>query len=70
MVFVEVGSPYILAGAQTEFSRRSVWEISAIIAFTSQGAPQSIFGIRTWLFLHWIVHFQEKREENDCAWSL
>ena len=27
MVFVEVGSPYILAGAQTVFSCRSVWQI-------------------------------------------
>ena len=27
MVFVEVGSPYILAGAQTEFLCRSVWHI-------------------------------------------
>ena len=65
MVFVEVGSPHILAGAQTVFSCRMYGKFScpcsAIIAFTPQGIPQSIFGIRTWLFLHWIVHFKEKR---------
>ena len=27
MVFVEVGSPNILAGAQTVFSCRSIWQI-------------------------------------------
>jgi len=35
---------------------------SAIIAFMPWGALQSIFGICTGLFLHWIVHFKEKRK--------
>ena len=66
MVFVEVGSPYILAGAQIVFSCRSVWKkiscpCSAIIAFTPRGAQQSIFGIWTWLFLHLIAYFKEKK---------
>ena len=68
MVFVEVGSPYILMGVQTvkQYFLAGVYGkfsclCSAIIALTPRGAPQSIFGIRTWLFLHWIVHFKKKK---------
>ena len=47
MVFVEVGSPYILAGAQTVFSCRSVWQIfnvHAVLSLPSHlGAPHSQF---------------------------
>ena len=61
MVFVEVGSSYILASAQTVFSCRSVWQIfMSMQCYHCHHAPQSIFGIRTCLFLHLIVHFKEK----------
>ena len=65
MVFVEVGSPYILAGAQTVFLAGVYGKFScpcsATIAFMRWGALQVIFGIQTWLFLHWFVHFKMKR---------
>ena len=66
MVFVEVGCPYIYLWVHKQYFLAGVYgkfscPCSAIIAFTPLGAPQSIFGIWTWLFLHWIVYFKEKR---------
>jgi hypothetical protein len=56
MVFVEVGSPYILAVAQTVFYAGVYGKFScpcsAIIALTPRGSLQLLFGIWTWLFLH------------------
>ena len=66
MVFVEVGSPYILAGAKTVFSCRSVWQIFMSMkcyhSLHASGRPTVNFWNLNWnIFLHWIVHFKEKR---------
>ena len=72
MIFVEVGSPYILAGAQTVFPCRSVWEI-----FVSMQCYHCLHASRRPTVNFWNLDlvifaldcpFQE--EENDCVWSL
>ena len=71
MVFVEVGSPYILAGAQTVFSCRSVWQMfmsmqcyhclhaSGRSAVNFWNLDLVIFALDS-LFLE---------DDNKCAWS-
>jgi|APFre7841882793_1041355.scaffolds.fasta_scaffold37519_2 hypothetical protein len=68
MVFVEVGSSYILAGAQTVFSCRSVWQIfmsmqcyQCLHAF---GCPAVNFWNSDWVIFALDCPFQG--EENKC----
>ena len=72
MVFVEVGRPYILAGAQTVFSCRSVWQI-----FMSMQCYHCLHALGRPTVNFWnldLVIFALdgpfKGDENDCAWSL
>ena len=72
MVFVEVGSPYILAGAQTVFSCRSVWQI-----FMSMQCCHCLHAserpeVNSWT-LDLVVFALDspfQGDDNGCAWSL
>ena len=69
MVFVEVGSPYILAGAQTVFSCRSVWQIFMSMqcyhCLHASGRPAVNFWNLDLVIFALDCLFQG--EENDCA---
>ena len=69
MVFVEVGSPYILESAQTVFSCRSVWEIFMSMQcyhfLHASGHPAVNFWNKDMFIFALDCPFQG--EKNDCA---
>ena len=71
MVFVEVSRPYILAGAQTVFSCRSVWQIfmskQCYHCLHASGHPTVIF----WNLdlVTFALDCPSQGEKNDCARS-
>ena len=72
MVFVELGSPYILAAAQTVFSCRNVWQIFMSMqcyhCLQASGRPAVNFWNKDLFIFTFNCPFQG--DENDCAWSL
>ena len=72
MVFVEVGSPYLLAGAQTVFSCSSVWQIFMFMqcyhCLHASGCPTVNFWNLDLVIFPLDCPFSG--DKNDCAWSL
>ena len=72
MVFVEVGSRYILAGSQTVFSCRSVWQIFMSMQYYHCLHPLVRPASTFWNF-HLVIFALDclfQGDKNDCAWSL
>ena len=71
MVFVKVGSPYILADAHTAFSCRSVWQIfmsmQSYHCLHASGCPAVNFWNLDFVIFALDCPFQG--ETNDYAWS-
>jgi hypothetical protein len=72
MVFVEVGRPYILAGAQTVFSCMSVWQIFMSMQYYhclhALGRPAvNFWNLDLVIFA---LDCPVQGSENDCDWSL
>ena len=71
MVFVEVGSPYILAGAQTVFSCRSVWQIFMSMqcyhCLHALGRPTVNFWNLDLAIIALDCQFQGKKNNGACS---